>query len=65
MIVMMGYIHLKPCDIPEFLAVLETIAAGTQAERGCLFYGVPWKTPPSERMLFVRRWRDHDTLQLI
>jgi quinol monooxygenase YgiN len=36
MIVMMGYIHLEPSDVPEFLAELETIAAGTRAERGCL-----------------------------
>ena len=34
MIVMMGYIHLEPFDVPEFLADLEAIAAGTRAERG-------------------------------
>ncbi len=60
MIVMMGYIHLKPPDISEFLADLETIVAGTRAERGCLFYGVALEDAPSGRMLLAQRWLDQD-----
>ena len=60
MIVMMGYIHLEPSVVPEFLADLETIAAGTRAERGCLFYGAALEDAPSGRMLLAQRWLDQD-----
>ena len=60
MIVMMGYIHLEPFDVPEFLADLETIAAGTRAERGCLFYAIALEDAPSGRMLLAQRWLDQD-----
>ena len=58
MIVIMGYIHLEPCDIPEFLGDLRTLATGTRAERGCLFYGVALEDAPSGRMLLAQRWLD-------
>ena len=60
MIVLMGYIHLKPSDVEEFLADLETIAAGTRAESGCLFYAFAVENAPSRRMLLVQRWLDDD-----
>lgn len=60
MIVLMGYIHLEPSDVEEFLTDLETIAAGTRAERGCLFYAFALEDAPSGRMLLVQRWLDED-----
>ena len=62
MIVLMGYIHLKPSDVQEFLADLQTIAAGTRAERGCLFYASALEDASSGRMLLVERWLDEDAL---
>lgn len=35
MIVLMGYIHVEPSDVPDFLVDFAAIAAGTRAERGC------------------------------
>lgn len=61
MIVLMGYIHLEQSDVFEFLADLETIAAGTRAERGCLFYGVALEDAPSGRMLLAQRWLDEES----
>lgn len=58
MIVLMGYIHLEPSDVEDFLTDLETIAVGTRAERGCLFYAVAIEDAPSGRMLMVQRWID-------
>ena len=60
MIVMMGYIHLEPSDVPEFLADLEIIAAGTRAERGCLFHAIALEDAPSGRMLLAERWLDEN-----
>lgn len=60
MIVLMGYIYLEPFDVQEFLVDLETIAAGTRSERGCLFYAVALDDAPSGRMLLAQRWLDED-----
>ncbi len=62
MIVMMGYIHLEPSGVREFLADLETIAAGTRAERGCLFYAIALEDAHSGRLLLAQRWLNQDAL---
>ena len=60
MIVVLGYIHLKPSDVQDFLADLETIAAGTRAERGCLFYALALEDTVAGRILLAQRWLDDD-----
>lgn len=40
MIILMGYIHLNPSDVSEFLADVQAITPSTKAEDGCLFYTV-------------------------
>ncbi len=60
MVILMGYIHLEPSDVRDFLADLEIIAAGTRAERGCLFYAIALEDAPSGRMLLAQRWLDED-----
>ncbi len=61
MILLMGHIQLEPSDVRDFLADLEIIAAGTRAERGCLFYDVALADPRSGRMLLAARWLDEDS----
>lgn len=34
MIVLMGYIHVEPCDIREFVCDLDEMAAAARTERG-------------------------------
>ncbi len=42
MIIVMGYVHLDPSDVDEFLADIQVIAPGTRAEKGCLFMRWLW-----------------------
>ena len=62
MIVLMGYLYVEPSDVREFIADLVAIAAGTRAERGCLFYAVVLEDVPSGRMLLAQRWSDEYAL---
>jgi quinol monooxygenase YgiN len=58
----MGYVHLDPSDVDEFLADIQVIAPGTRAENGCLFYAVTLDDPHAGRMLVVERWQDQESL---
>ena len=60
MIVIMGYIHLEPSDVREFLSDLDAISTGTRAEKGCLFYALALEEALSGRILLAQRWRDEE-----
>ncbi len=62
MIILMGYVHLNPSDVGEFLADMQAIAPGTRTEKGCLFYAVTLDDARAGRMLVVERWQDQDSL---
>ncbi|WP_369920428.1 putative quinol monooxygenase [Marinomonas polaris] len=40
MIILTGYVHLKPEDINEFVEDIRKITSSTRAEKGCLFYNI-------------------------
>jgi quinol monooxygenase YgiN len=58
----MGYVHLNPSDVKEFLADIQVIGPGTRAEKGCLFYAVALEDARAGRMLVVERWQDQASL---
>ena len=62
MIILMGYIHLNPSDVSEFLADVQAITRSTKAQDGCLFYTVTLDDASAGRMLVVERWRDEQSL---
>jgi quinol monooxygenase YgiN len=62
MIIVMGYVHLNPSDVDEFLADIQVIAPGTRAEKGCLFYAVTLDDASAGRMLVAERWRNQASL---
>ncbi len=62
MIIVMGYVHLDPSDVDEFLADIQVIAPGTRAEKGCLFYAVALDDARAGRMLVAERWQDQHSL---
>jgi quinol monooxygenase YgiN len=61
-IIVMGYVHLDPSDVDEFLADIHVIAPGTRAEKGCLFYAVTLDDAHAGRMLVVEQWQDQESL---
>lgn len=62
MIILMGYVHLDPSDVKEFLADIEVIGPGTRAEKGCLFYAVALDDARIGRMVVAERWQDQASL---
>jgi quinol monooxygenase YgiN len=58
----MGYVHLNPSEVKEFLADIQVIGPGTRAEKGCLFYAVALEDARAGRMLVVERWQDQASL---
>jgi len=55
MIILMGYLHLNPSDVDEFVADTQAISTRTRAEKGCLFYTVALDDARAGRMLVVER----------
>lgn len=62
MIIVTGHIHLAPGDVTEFVADVRAFAAGTRAEKGCLFFGVAVEDASAGRMLVAERWKDQESL---
>jgi quinol monooxygenase YgiN len=62
MLIVMGYIHLDPSDVNEFLTDVQATTPSTKAEKGCLFYAVTLDDAPAGRMLIVERWQDQESL---
>jgi quinol monooxygenase YgiN len=62
MIIVMGYIHLAPSDVAEFVADVQAITPETRAEKGCLFYMAALDDAPTGRMLIAERWQDQESL---
>ncbi len=62
MLILMGYIHIDPQDVDAFVRDVRAISLSTQAEEGCLFYGVTLDDRPTGRFLVAERWRDQDAL---
>jgi quinol monooxygenase YgiN len=58
----MGYIHLNPSDIDEFLIDIQKIISNTKAEKGCFFYSVTVDDVTAGRMLVAERWQDQESL---
>ena len=58
----MGYVHLDPSDVKEFLADIEVIGPGTRAEKGCLFYAVTLGDARAGRMVVAEPWQDQAPL---
>ncbi|UIY24753.1 hypothetical protein LZK76_02435 [Rhizobium leguminosarum] len=44
MLILMGYIHLDPSDLHDFVTDVEAISLGTRTEEGCLFTALSWRT---------------------
>lgn len=62
MIIIMGWVHVNPSDVTEFLADIEVIGPGTRDETGCLFYAVTLEDASTGRMLVAERWQDQESL---
>ena len=58
----MGYVHLNPSDVKEFLADIAVVGPGTRAEKGCLFYAVSLDDARAGRMAVAERWQDQASL---
>jgi quinol monooxygenase YgiN len=54
--------YVDPADVTDFVADVRAVAVTTQAEPGCLFYGVTPDDAGTGRMLLAQRWRDPQAL---
>ena len=62
MIIVLGYIHLNPADVDDFVTDVRAIIPGTRAQKGCLFYTATVDDARSGRMLIAERWQDQESL---
>lgn len=62
MIILTGYVHLKPEDVNEFVEDIRKITASTRAEKGCLFYNIVVEDATAGRIVAIERWQDQASL---
>lgn len=62
MIILIGYIHLDPSDVNEFVADAQALTSIARAEKACLFYTVAVDDASAGRMLLVEKWQDQESL---
>ncbi len=58
----MGYIHLDPSDVNEFVIDMYAFTRSTNAEDGCLFFAAALDDAPAGRMLITERWQNQNSL---
>lgn len=62
MIIVMGYIHLNPSDVDEFLADIKDMTSSTKVVKGCILYSVTVDDAEAGRMLVAEQWTNQESL---
>ncbi|MFB0872894.1 MULTISPECIES: putative quinol monooxygenase [unclassified Sphingobium] len=62
MLIVTGYMHVEPMDVPRFHAELQGVAAVVRRRAGNLSYDAAVDDEPTGRMLIVERWHDQAAL---
>ena len=62
MIIIIGYLDVKPSDVDEYLTDVSALTTIARTEKGCLFYTVTSEDAAAGRLLIVERWRDQASL---
>lgn len=62
MLIITGYMHIDPTEVPQFLAELKDLAVVTKQRPGSLSYDAALDDPETGRLLIAERWTDQEAL---
>lgn len=62
MLIVTGYMHVEPMEVPRFHAELQDVAAVVRRRAGNLSYDAAVDDAGAGRLLIVERWRDQVSL---
>lgn len=62
MLIVIGYMHVDPGDLAEFLGDLRILAVATRQRAGNISYDAAVDDPRAGRLLISERWSDQDAL---
>lgn len=62
MLVIIGYMHIDPADVPQFVAELRDLAIATRQRPGNISYDAALADPEAGTLLIAERWVDQQAL---
>lgn len=62
MLIVTGYIHVDPQEVPHFLAELKDLAIVTRRRPGNISYDAAIDDPAAGRLLIAERWTGQEAL---
>ena len=62
MLIIIGYMHIGPNDLAQFLADLKVLAIAARQRAGNISYDAAIDDPQIGRLLISERWADQDAL---
>ncbi|NKL55083.1 putative quinol monooxygenase [Rhizobium leguminosarum] len=62
MLIVTGYMHIDPTEVPQFLAELKDLAIVTRQRPGNISYDAAVDDPAAGRLLIAERWADQEAL---
>ena len=62
MLIITGYMHIDPTEVPQFLAELKDLAIVTRQRPGNISYDAAVDDPAAGRLLIVERWANQEAL---
>lgn len=62
MLIVTGYMHIDPSEVPQFLAELKDLAIVTRQRPGNISYDAALDDPGTGRLLIAERWTDQAAL---
>ncbi|WP_230170578.1 putative quinol monooxygenase [Rhizobium sp. CECT 9324] len=63
MLIVTGYVHVDPTDLPQFLIDLQGLAVATRQRPGNISYDAAVADPQTGRLLIAERWSDQSALR--
>ena len=62
MLIITGYMHIDPTEVPQFLAELKDLAIVTRRRPGKISYNAALDDPETGRLLIAECWTDQEAL---
>lgn len=62
MLLIVGYVHVDPTDVPQFIANLKKLAVSTRKRAGNFAYDAEIEGLAAGRLLISERWADQQAL---
>ncbi len=62
MLIIMGYMHIDPAEVLQFVAELKDLAVVTRQRPGNIFYDAALADPEAGTLLIAERWVDQQAL---